>query len=145
MKYTVEEAKEYSNRNEIDKWVQLFLRDDSYEYASPNISLAEGLLLEDRFYFGPVLMDLDSITTKKKKKDLKGNELKYYEEVVERISNDYKNFNLPPFIVEYKNNELYLTDGNHRFSTLKKLNIDKYYVIIWGNKEQEKKFINRFC
>jgi hypothetical protein len=27
MKYTVEEAKEYSNRNEIDKWVQLFLRD----------------------------------------------------------------------------------------------------------------------
>ena len=145
MKYTVEEAKEYSNRNEIDKWVQLFLRDDSYEYASPNISLAEGLLLEDRFYFGPVLMDLDSITPIRIEKDLKGNELKYYEEVVERISNDYKNFNLPPFIVEYKNNELYLTDGNHRFSTLKKLNIDKYYVIIWGNKEQEKKFINRFC
>lgn len=145
MKYTVEEAKEYSNRNEIDKWVQLFLRDDSYEYASPNISLAEGLLLEDRFYFGPVLMDLDSITPIRIEKDLKGNELKYYEEVVERISNDYKNFNLPPFIVEYKNNELYLTDGNHRFSALKKLNIDKYYVIIWGNKEQEKKFINRFC
>ena len=145
MKYTVEEAKEYSNRNEIDKWVQLFLRDDSYKYASPNISLAEGLLLEDRFYFGPVLMDLDLITPIRIEKDLKGNELKYYEEVVERISNDYKNFNLPPFIVEYKNNKLYLTDGNHRFSALKKLNIDKYYVIIWGNKEQEKKFINRFC
>ena len=72
------------------------------------------------------------------KKNLEGNELKYYEEVVERISKDYNNHNLSPFIVEYKDNKLYLTDGNHRFSALKKLKINKYYVIIWGNKNLEK-------
>ena len=47
MKYTIKEAKEYSKRNELDKWLQLFLRDDSYVHASPNIPLADGLLLED--------------------------------------------------------------------------------------------------
>ena len=46
-------------------------------------------------------------------------------------------------IVEYKNNNLYLTDGNHRYSALKKLNVDKYYVIIWGNKLLENDIKNK--
>lgn len=111
------------------------MRDDSYKNASPNIALADGLLLEERFYIGPILIDFDKITTKRIEKDLKGNELKSFEEVVERIYKDYNSYNLPPFIVEYKNNKFYLTDGNHKFSALKKLNISKYYVIIWENKE----------
>lgn len=137
MKYTIDEAITFSNKNNLDKWVQLFLRDGSYKNASPNIALADGLLLEKRFYIGPVLIDLDSIITVRTEMDLEGDELKYYEEVVERISKDYKDYNLPPFIVEYKNNKLYLTDGNHRFSALKKLGVNKYYVIIWGNKNLE--------
>ena len=144
MKYTIKEAKEYSKKKELDKWVQLFLRDNNSEYANPNISLADGLLLEERFYIGPVLIDLDLITPKRIEKDLTGNELKYFEEIVDRIKNDYKNFNLPPFIVEYKNDKLYLNDGNHRFSALKKLNIDKYYVIIWGNKKQENNLLKQY-
>ena len=138
MKYTIEESKEYSNRNELDKWLQLFLRDDSYENANPNIPLADGLLLEERFYIGPVLIDLDKITTKRIEKDITDeNDLKYYKEVVDKIANYYEDYNLPPFIVEYNDNKLYLTDGNHRYSALKKLNINKYYVIIWGNKDLE--------
>lgn len=138
MKYTVNEALNYSKRNELDKWIQSFLRDDSYKNANPNIALADGLLIEERFYIGPILINLDRITSKRIEKDLKGNELDYYEKAVERIAKDYKDYNLPPFIVEYKDNKLYLTDGNHRFSALKKLNINKYYVIIWGNKNLEK-------
>ena len=70
MKYSVDEAKEYSKRNKLDKWLQLFLRDDSYEYANPNIPLADGLLLEERFYVGPVLIDLDKINTIRIEKDI---------------------------------------------------------------------------
>ena len=61
MKYTIEEAIEYSKRNKLDKWLQLFLRDDSYEHASPNIPLADGLLLEERFFIGPILIDFDKV------------------------------------------------------------------------------------
>ena len=73
MKYSIESAMEYSKKDKLDEWLQLYLRDDSYNHSNPNIPLADGLLLEERFY-----------------------------------------------------------------SALKKLNINKYYVIIWGNKEIEK-------
>ena len=101
MKYSISEAKEYSKRNELGKWLQLFLRDNSYKHANPNISLADGLLLEERFYVGPVLIDLDKINTFRIEKD-----------------------------IEDENNKLNLVDGNHRYSALKKLGFNKYYVII---------------
>ena len=138
MKYSVKEALEYSNRNEIDKWLQLFLRDTSGEHPGDNFPLADGLLLEERFYVGPILLELDKLETVRIEKDIDDyNDLKYYEEVVEDMSSNYKDYNFPPLIVEYKDDKLYLTDGNHRYSALRKLGIDKYYVVIWGNKELE--------
>ena len=138
MKYSVKEALEYSNRNEIDKWLQLFLRDTSGEHPGDNFPLADGLLLEERFYVGPILLELDKLETVRVEKDIEDiNDLKYYEEVVEDMSNNYEDYNFPPLIAEYKDDKLYLTDGNHRYSALRKLGIDKYYVVIWGNKELE--------
>ena len=146
MKYSVKEAKEYSDRNELDKWLQLFLRDDSYDHANPNIPLADGLLLEERFYLGPVLLDLDKINTLRIEKDIDDeNDRLFYLEKESGILDNYKDFNMPPLIAEFKNNNLDLVDGNHRFSALKKLGVNEYYVIIWGNKgleEEVKKVIN---
>ena len=138
MKYSVDEAKEYSKRNKLDKWLQLFLRDDSYEYANPNIPLADGLLLEERFYVGPVLIDLDKINTIRIEKDIEDeNDRLYYHQKENGILKCYNDYNMPPLIVEFKNNKLNLVDGNHRYSALKKLGVNKYYVIIWGNKKIE--------
>ena len=53
---------------------------------------------------------------------------------------DYNDYNLPPFIVEYKDGNLCLSDGNHRYRALRKLGIDKYYVVIWGSKYLEDEF-----
>lgn len=140
MKYSVEEALEYSDRNEIDKWLQLFLRDTSGEHPGDNFPLADGLLLEERFYIGPILLELDKLETIRVEKDIEdSNDLKYYEEIVNKMTEDYKNYNFPPLIVEYKDDKLYLTDGNHRYSALRKLGVNKYYVIIWGNKKLEDK------
>ena len=141
MKYNTETALEYSKKGEIDKWLQLFLRDDNYEHANPNIPLADGLLLEERFYYGPILIDFDKITPKRIEEHITGNDLNFYKEKVDGIINNYTNIDLPPLILEYKDDKLYLVDGNHRYSVLKKLNIDKYYAIIWGNKDKEKDFL----
>lgn len=147
MKYSIDNAIEYSNRNEIDKWLQLFLRDSSYEHASPNIPLADGLLLEERFYIGPVLIDLDIITTLRIEKDIENeNDRQFYREKENGILEKYSDYNMPPLIAEYKNGKFNLVDGNHRYTALKKLNVDKYYVIIWGNKDLEnevKSIINK--
>ena len=139
MKYSIESAREYSKRNELDKWLQLFLRDDNYDYASPNVALADGLLLEERFYIGPILIDLDKINTLRIEKDIEDeNDRLFYQKKENGILENYDNYNMPPLIVEYKNNNLDLVDGNHRYTALKKINIDKYYVIIWGSKDKEK-------
>ena len=142
MKYTIEEAKEYSKRNKLDKWLQLFLRDDSYEHASPNIPLADGFLLEERFFIGPILIDFDKINTIRIEKDIEdANDKLFYLQKESGILKDYNDYNMPPLIVEYKNDKFNLVDGNHRYSALKKLGINKYYVIIWGNKNLEEDII----
>ena len=139
MNYSIDNAIEYSKRNEIDKWVQLFLRDGSYEHANPNIPLADGLLLEERFYMGPLLIDLNKITTLRIEKDIEDeNDKLFYRQKENGISKAYNDYNMPPLIAEYKDGKLNLVDGSHRYTALRKLNVDKYYVIIWGNKNLEK-------
>ena len=144
MKYTLEEAIAYSKEGRIEEWVQNYLRNKEEKYANPNYTLADGLLLEERFYYGPIEISLDDITTKRVEKDLEGNELAWYKKVVDRMSDDFNGSNFPPLLLEYKDNKLYLTDGNHRYSSLRKNKIDKYYAIIWGNKELENDFYNKY-
>lgn len=144
MKYTLEESIKYSKQGKIEEWVQSFLRDDKALYASPNYALADGLNLEERFYYGPVEFYLYEITPIRVEDDLSGNELEYYSKVVDRMANDFNGNNFPPLILEYRNNKFYLTDGNHRYSTLKRLGIDKYYSIIWGNKELENEIQEKY-
>ena len=144
MKYTINEAQEYANRNELDKWVQSFLRDGSYDHANPNIPLADGLLLEERFYVGPILINLDDLNPLRIEKDVKDeNDRLFYLQKEDGILNNYNDYNMPPLIAEYKDNRLDLVDGSHRYSALKKLNINKYYVIIWGNKKLKEDLINK--
>ena len=55
MKFTIEEAKQYSNEGKIEEWVQAFLRDEEHEHANANVGSADRLHIEERFYYGPVL------------------------------------------------------------------------------------------
>ena len=143
MKFTIEEAIKASKEGKIENWIQEYLRDEKEPFASPNLALADGINLEDRFFFGPIPFDLDRITTIRVEKDLEGNELDWYNKKVERMKNDFDGENFPPLILEFKDDKFYLTDGSHRYSSLKKLEIDKYYAIIWGNKSKEKEFFER--
>ena len=144
MELTLKEAIDYAKEGKIDVWIQCFLRNEDKEHYNPNYALANGLLLEERFYYGPVEINLDMITTKRVEKDLEGKELTWYNKVVERMASDFNGENFPPLILEYKDEKLYLVDGNHRFSALRKKGIDRYYSVIWGNKELEEELISRF-
>ena len=144
MKYSIDTAREYAERNELDKWCQLFLRDGSYEHANPNLPLADGLLLEERFYIGPLLIDFDLITPMRIEKDVTDeNDKLFYLEKESGIVDNYQEYNMPPLILEYRDDKLYLVDGSHRFSALKKIGINEYYAIVWGNKSLEEEFKTR--
>ena len=141
--FTVNEAIEFSKENRLDEWLQLFLREDKKDKFNANTALADGINLEERFFYGPVEFDLQMINPVRIEENLVGNELEYYNKVVDRMKNDFEGDNFPPLILEYKDDKFYLTDGNHRYSALKKLGVSKYYSIIWGNKELENKMKNK--
>ena len=49
----LETAMEYCKRNRTEEWIQQFLRCDGH-----NVALADGLLIEERFYTGIVQFDI---------------------------------------------------------------------------------------
>lgn len=130
---TLEEARTYAASGRLAQWVQAFLRDDAGRYANPNLALADGLLLEERFYLGPVRIPLALLTTVRVEEDIADKEERErYDRIVDRIVAALPDWDMPPFIAEYRDGRLFLTDGNHRFSALRRLGIGEFEAVIWG-------------
>lgn len=131
--YTLTEAKRFADENRIAFWIQCFLRECNNDYPNPNIGLADGLLLEERFYYGPVKINLDLIYAVRTEKDITDiEEMNTYNKIVDRITKHIPEWDMPPFLVEYRSDGFFLTDGNHRYSALRNSSINSYYAVIWG-------------
>jgi len=61
------------------------------------------------------------------------------QEMVHSIENGW---DVPPLIIWYKDHELQISDGAHRYEALKKANFKKYWVIFWF---KDKVDFNNFC
>lgn len=103
---------------------------------NPNFALADGLLLEERKYFCPVNIPLCEIKTVRTEKDIfDENELKYFNYKVEKIISKLQDWNIPPLIAQFDGIDFVLTDGNHRYSALKRLGKTSYYTIVWCSRK----------
>lgn len=136
---TLEKAKEYSDLDKIDEWVQLFLRNDG-----KNIALADGLLKEPRFYLSiqeiPIHI-LDNIKIGAPEYLTKESDIEYFYSVVQNMKNSIKNWNPPPIIIEFKDDySFYVCDGRHRLELFRQLGNKYVPAIIWttGEKNLEK-------
>ena len=132
MKYepTTKSAIEYANSNKLEEWIHLFL-----EGEGDNKAFSDGLKLEPRKYQAPKLMSLNlfarccgpecGIRWQVPAEDFFAN--------VKAIMKKYEsgNWDMPPLIINRKENMFELNDGNHRFEALKKLGINEYWVIFW--------------
>ncbi len=138
MKYTLTEARAQARAGQLAQWVQAFLRDDGGAHANPNVALADGLLLEERFYLGPVRMALSALETVRVEEDIPdAAERARYDQIVDQIVESLPDWDMPPFIVEYRDGRFMLTDGNHRFSALRRLNAECCEAIVWGAPARE--------
>ena len=114
MIYTGTEAKEWAQAGALEQWVQRFLRNAGGEHANPNVGFADGLLLEKRFYIGPVDMPLTALETVRVGADISDEcELEKFHRTVD------------------------LTDGNHRYAALRKRGTETAPVIVWGSAQYE--------
>lgn len=137
MKYgTLAQAKMYNDNGKIEEWLQLFLRNDG-----KNVALADGLLLEEREYLGLMKLNISHF------KDIKEgapeyltqeNTIEYFFWIVENMKNSIEDWDVPPLIVEYRDNKFFVNDGRHRLEMYRQLGVKAVDVVLWTTGEENK-------
>ncbi len=138
MKYgTLTQAKLYQDNGKIEEWLQLFLRNDG-----KNIALADGLLLEKREYLGLLKLNMPCF------KDIKEgapeylsaeNDIEYFFWIVENMKNSMEDWDVPPLIVEYREDKFVVNDGRHRLEMYRQLGVEVVDAVLWTTGEENKK------
>lgn len=131
-------ALEYAERGAIDDWVQLFLRNDG-----KNIALADGLLLEQSYYTGPVITDISLFDIEEGAPSYltDANDIAWFFHVVDRMKEALGNWDMPPLIVQYDAGQYEICDGRHRNEALRQMNIKHAPVIFWTSAEEDHRYI----
>ena len=135
----LETAMEYCKRNRTEEWIQQFLRCDGH-----NVALADGLLIEERFYTGIVQYDITLLHNIKEgdpeylsKKD----DIDYFFSIVDEMVESTAYWNPPPLIIEFRSdNGFYVCDGRHRLEMFRQKNVKAIPAIVWttGKDDYEK-------
>lgn len=138
MKYgTFTQAKLYNDDGRIEEWLQLFLRNDG-----KNVALADGLLREKREYLG--LMKLNMLNFKDIKEGApeyltQENDIEYFFRIVENMKGIFEAWDVPPLIVEFRDNRFYVNDGRHRLEMYRQLEVDTVDAVLWTTGEENKR------
>lgn len=137
MKYgTLTIAKEYQEKNKIDEWLQLFLRNDG-----KNKALADGLLKEQRYYIGLqyIPVELLSHIRKGAPEYLENpDDIEWFFHVVEKMKESYGKWDIPPLIIEYREGTLWVNDGRHRLIMYRDLGIGLIPAVLWTTGEENR-------
>lgn len=113
----------------IEQQIQNFLRNEGN-----NVALADGLLLEKRYYHGPVNIKLTMLTRctgpENGMKYLVSEE-SFNERIIGIITRIKSGWLLPPILVNYCEGNLTINDGNHRYEAYKRMGHDEIPSIFW--------------
>lgn len=138
MKYgTLAQAKMYDDEGKIEEWLQLFLRNDG-----KNIALADGLLLEKREYFGLMKLNMSFFEDIKEGAPeylTQENDIEYFFWIVDNMKNSLKEWDVPPMIVEFREDRFHVNDGRHRLEMYRQQGVQIVDVVLWTTGEENKK------
>ncbi len=132
----------YAEEGRIDKWMQDFLRADG-----KNLALADGLLKEERYYFGlrevPISL-FSSIKSGAPEYLHEENAIQYFFDVVDRMKEGLADsWDAPPLIVEYVYGNFQVDDGRHRLEAYRQLGAEKVCAVIWTTGEENRKTVEK--
>lgn len=132
---TLEISKEYLDKNQLEDWIQLFLRNDGH-----NVALADGLLKEERCYTGIVDFDLNLLENIKAGAPeylIRENDIEYFFAIVNEMNEALGSWNPPPLIIEYRvDGSFHVCDGRHRLEMYRQKNVKTVPVIVWTTGEE---------
>ena len=139
---TLSLAKQYDNEGRIDAWMQDFLRADG-----KNLALADGLLLEERHYFGlreipiSLLADVKSGAPEYLHAE---NDIQYFFDVVDRMKESLaEGWDAPPLIVEYVYGKFQVNDGRHRLELYRQMGAERVWAAVWTTGEKNRKTVEK--
>ena len=134
---TLEISKEYLDKNQLEDWIQLFLRNDGH-----NVALADGLLKEERCYTGIVDFDLNLLENIKAGAPeylIRENDIEYFFAIVNEMNEALGSWNSPPLIIEYRvDGSFHVCDGRHRLEMYRQKNVKTVPAIVWTTGEERK-------
>lgn len=128
-------SKEYLDKNQLEDWIQLFLRNDGH-----NVALADGLLKEERCYTGIVDFDLNLLENIKAGAPeylIRENDIEYFFAIVNEMNEALGSWNPPPLIIEYRvDGSFHVCDGRHRLEMYRQKNVKTVPAIVWTTGEE---------
>ncbi len=140
---TVDGARRAAERDELREWVAAFLRSS----GSDNAALADSLLEEMAYWFGPVKLPFDELNRLAGPPDqptlapLPEDGIETVENMGDSIEEGWEP---PPLVVSYCDDQFNVEDGNHRIETLRRTGAEEYWSIVCcKDAEQRDKFLDR--
>lgn len=134
--WTVYAAQDYARANQLEDWIHDYLAVEAW--ANPGLS--QGLRLQQRWWRGPLLVDVDTLVR------VCGPEpgMEYpqepqgWEQDIVRLQHSLGDPALvPPLIVAYDQGILTVRDGSHRLEAMRRLVWQRCWVLIWYNTEAD--------
>lgn len=137
LEFDTRSAKKWAEEGKIEAWVHRYLM--TGKWANPAFSA--GLKKEKRWWVGPVEIDLAALSpavgTDSDMEFMVENR-KAWVVRTSRMAESFSDpLSLPPLIVEYRNGELSVRDGNTRYAAMQHLGWSRCYVVIWYNSESD--------
>ena len=131
--FSLDGALKHRGRASFAAWLDAFLRG-----PGRNIPLADGLLRDRRWWFGPEQFPLNRLVLKcgpgREFHEDDASWTRRTSEIAKAINGGTK---LPPLIAEYRDGQLFLADGNHRHGGLELAGATHYWTAIWFNSEED--------
>ena len=131
-------AQNWGRDGKIEEWVHKYLLNGKGGRSNPEFS--EGLKREKRWWNGPIefsLTDLSPAVGTESGMEFVVDKDKWYARI-SKLANSFSSpLSLPPLIVEYRNGELSVRDGNTRHGAMSLLGWTSCWVIIWYNSESD--------
>lgn len=138
MGFDVASALKRAKRGEIEAWVHEYLLSGSG--GSTNRQFSDGLKLEKRWWYGPVALPLSDLTravgTEPDREYVV--DADYWKKITSRMAASFTDLRaFPPVVVEYRDGELSVRDGNTRLGAMELLGWETCWAVIWFNSEEE--------
>lgn len=129
-------VKRFADEGRIEEWVHGYLTSGSW--ANPGFS--EGLKKAKRWWYGPVEMPLSALSRAvgpEPGMEYQVSSEYWYGRTREMALSLSEPTALPPLIIEYRDGELSIRDGNTRYGAMSLMGWKACWVILWYNSESD--------